>query len=220
MKDNQEWISNQGNKYSNHPEGCTDDLRKVKVKLRDGTEKEGEVWRFHWGDYDCPSDIIGYQYLDKSESKVYYSQWLSNEGNTDTEKPKGCLDLNAMVEVVLNDNTTASDIVKSFWWRESGKEYEVKQFRYVFDEEPEFFEEEPETFEEPSEDLTPENENTLKVLECKEEDNGDVTLKLKLGTEALKVLLEQGLRAIIKNAAEEELQRIKESTPEKGTYDK
>jgi hypothetical protein len=43
-----------------------------------------------------------------------------------------------------------------------------------------------------------------------------VTLKLKLGTEALRVLLEQGLRAIIKNTAEEELQRIKESTPKKG----
>jgi hypothetical protein len=128
-----EWISNQGNKYSSHPEGCTDDMRKVKVKLRDGTEKEGEVWRFHWGDYDCPSDIVEYQYID--------------------EEPK---------------------------------------------------------------DLTRENENTLKVLECKEEDNGDVTLKLKLGTEALRVLLEQGLRAIIKNAAEEELQRIKESTPKKG----
>jgi hypothetical protein len=216
MKDNQEWISNLGNEYSSHPEGCTDDLRKVKVKLRDGTVKEGEVWGFYWVGCGEPCDIVSYQYIDEEpEPKKYYSQWLSNEGNTDTEKPKGCLDLNAMVEVVLNDNTTASDVVKSFWWRESGKEYEIKQFRYVFDEEPEFFEEGPETFEEP-EDLTPENENTLKVLECKEEDNGDVTLKLKLGTEALKVLLEQGLRAIIKNTSEEELQRIKDSTPKKG----
>ena len=128
-----EWISNQGNKYSSHPEGCTDDLRKVKVKLRDSTEKEGEVWRFYWAGCGEPCDIVSYQYID---------------------------------------------------------------------EEPE--------------DLTPENENTLKVLECKEEDNGDVTLKLKLGTEALKVLLEQGLRAIIKNTSEEELQRIKDSTPKKG----
>jgi hypothetical protein len=210
MKDNQEWISNQGNKYSSHPEGCTDENKKVKVKLRDGTEKEGEVFLYWWQDRNEPCDIVSYQYIDEEqEPKKYYSQWLSNEGNTDTEKPKGCLDLNAMVEVVLNDNTTASDVLKSFWWRESGKEYEVKQFRYVFDSAPEIFDEEPK-------DLTPDNENTLKVLECKEEDNGDVTLKLKLGTEALKVLLEQGLRAIIKNTSEEELQRIKDSTPKEG----
>jgi hypothetical protein len=210
MKDNQEWISNLGNKYMDHPERCYNEYQKVKVKLRDGTENEGEVWRFLWKDDGWPCDIISYQYLDKSESKKYYSQWLSNEGNTDTEKPKGCLDLNARVEVVLESGSTDRGAVDDFWWYNlEKKSFEIKEFRYVFDSAPEIFDEEPE-------DLTPENENTLKVLECKEEDNGDVTLKLKLGTEALRVLLEQGLRAIIKNTAEEELQRIKESTPKKG----
>ena len=76
MKDNQEWISNQGNKYSSHPEGCTDDLRKVKVKLRDGTEKESEVWRLYWINWGDPCDIVSYQYIDEEpEPKKYYSQW-------------------------------------------------------------------------------------------------------------------------------------------------
>jgi hypothetical protein len=217
MKDNQEWISNLGNEFGSHPYGCTDENKRVKVKLRDGTVKEGEVWRFYWVLCCEPCDIMSYQYIDEEpKPKKYYSQWLSNEGNTDTEKPKGCLDLNARVEVVLESGSTDRGVVDDFWWYNLDKKsFEIKEFRYVFDEEPEFFEEEPETFEEP-EDLTPDNENTLKVLECKEEDNGDVTLKLKLGTEALRVLLEQGLRAIIKNAAEEELQRIKDSTPKKG----
>ena len=65
MKDNQEWISNQGNKYSSHPEGCTDENKKVKVKLRDGTQKESEVWRFLWADTGSSSDIVSYQYIDE-----------------------------------------------------------------------------------------------------------------------------------------------------------
>jgi hypothetical protein len=209
MKDNQEWISNQGNEYSNHPEGCTDDLRKVKVKLRDGTVKEGEVWRFHWAGCGEPCDIVSYQYIDEEqEPKKYYSQWLSNEGNTDKDKPNPFANTEVKVEVVTNEGKFYSGKVDDFYWCDFGSFYHIKEYRYVYDEPPETFDPEP--------DIQDTEQNTLKVLECKEEDNGDVTLKLKLGTEALKVLLEQGLRAIIKDKAEEELQRIKESTPKKG----
>ena len=201
-----EWISNRGNEDSIAPYGCTDYNRKVKIHLRDGTKKEGEVWRFHWAMCDEPCDIVSYQYIDEEEQpKKYYSDWLSNEGNTDPYKPNPFANTEAEVEVIYYIGETDSGLVSNFWWADTKGEYAISKYRYVYNEPPETFEEEPET-----QDT---EQSTLKVLEVKEETNGDVTVKLQLNPEALKVLIEQGLRAIIKNTAEAELQRIKDSTP-------
>jgi len=201
-----EWISNEGNKDGCVPIGCTDENRKVKVKLRDGTEEEGEVWRFWWAGCGGPSDIVSYQYIDEEqqEPKKYYSQWLSNKGNPDPEKPNPLANTEAKVEVIYNDGTFHTGKVKYFCWEAAGFRTEISEYRYVYDEPPETFDTEPEI---------QDTDTTLKVLEVQEEPNGDVVVQLQLKPEALKVWIEQGLRAIIKNTAEEELQRIKDSTP-------
>lgn len=203
-----EWISNEDNESGCYPEGCTDENRKVKIKTRDGTEEEGEVWRFWWADSGRASDIVSYQYLDEEEPKKYYSDWLSNKDNDDLDKPTPWANPEAEVEIVYKNGEKRSTKVNCHYWRDYDGNYAVSKYRYVYDEPPETFDPEPQP-----QDT---EQSTLKVLDVQEETNGDVTLKLQLNPEALKVLIEQGLRAIIKNAAEEELQRIKDSTEKKG----
>ena len=204
-----EWISNEGNKRGTSPCGCYDTNRKVKVKFRNGVESEKEVWKFWWADSGCASDIVSYQFVDEEdqEPKKYYSDWLSNKDNDDPYKPNPSANPEAEVEVVYYAGKTYSGLVSDLYWKDTKGEYAIEKYRYVYDEPPETFEEEPDT---------QDTGTTLKVLEVKEETNGDVTVQLQLTPEALKVLIEQGLRAIIKNTADAELQRIKDSTAKKG----
>jgi hypothetical protein len=203
-----EWISNEGNKDGCFPKGCTDENRKVRVKLRDGTEEDGGVWRFWWVDCGVPSDIVSYQYIDEEEvlPQKYYSDWLSNEGNVNSDAPNVYSNKDAVVDVVYKNGETRRAKVEDHCWDDYNGQYAISEYRYVYDEPPETFDPEPQP---------QDTDTTLKVLEVKEEPNGDVVVQLQLNPEALKVLIEQGLRAIIKNTAEAELQRIKDSTPKK-----
>jgi hypothetical protein len=119
-----------------------------------------------------------------------WSEWISNEGNQDSQKPlnyEGCLE--TPCEVLFPDGTTHIEPVSEWYWYDYGQEWYIKKYRYWIPDTKTQTEPNTDTLTEKDSDMntwTSEDEKALKELLAKK-GKADFENKAKLAGLLIKI---------------------------------